>query len=382
MTKAMTFSIAITFLLITPSWSQNLRTRNIIVVTLDGLRWQEVFNGCDPELLPSDRTHIDPSKFESFSSTSSIERREKLMPFFWKTVGTQGQIYGNRKYGNYVNCSNPYWFSYPGYSEMLVGYVDRSVRSNKAIDNRNISVLEFINSSKGFENKVGAFATWEVMANIACKSLPRQNVITGKECTASESALAKELVATTDVLAFHPNDVRHDAVTFTRAFEFLKRERPRALLISFDETDEHAHGGRYGEYLKAAHNTDKMIELLWRWVQSTEGYEDETTLIITTDHGRGHNNKRSWKGHGRLSFGSGQIWMAVIGPDTDALGEMKNKDQYWQKQFARTAAAFLSLDYSSSRPVGAIIRSMISHPSDKIGDPGTTQSITSSTEPD
>jgi hypothetical protein len=164
--------------------------------------------------------------------------------------------------------------------------------------------------------------------------------------------------------------------------EFLKKEHPRALLISFDETDEHAHGGRYGEYLKAAHNIDKMIENLWTWIQSNKGYQDETTLIITTDHGRGHNNRQSWKTHGRQAFGSGQIWIAVIGPDTDALGEMKNKDQYWQNQFAKTAAAFLSLDYSSSKPVGSIIHSMISVSTEEIGDPRTIQSITSSLEPD
>jgi hypothetical protein len=95
------------------------------------------------------------------------------------------------------------------------------------------------------------------------------------------------------------------------------------MFISFDETDEHAHGGRYDEYLKSAHKTDEMIRMLWEWIQSQDGYKDQTTILISTDHGRGNGASHSWKKHGRFSFGSNQIWFAVIGPDTPPKARSK-----------------------------------------------------------
>ena len=55
----------------------------------------------------------------------------------------------------------------------------------------------------------------------------------------------------------------------------------------------------------------------------------------------------------------GQTWFAVIGPDTPALGEMKNDEQYYQKQIAKTVAAFLGVEYYNVKPVGQAIESMI-----------------------
>jgi hypothetical protein len=67
-----------------------------------------------------------------------------------------------------------------------------------------------------------------------------------------------------------------------------------------------------------------LIKELWNWIQSNENYKDKTTLILTTDHGRGKKIHR-WKKHGRHIFGSGQMVFAVIGPDTPARGEIRTK---------------------------------------------------------
>jgi 2,3-bisphosphoglycerate-independent phosphoglycerate mutase len=157
----------------------------------------------------------------------------------------------------------------------------------------------------------------------------------------------------------NPYGARYDAFTFYYALEYMKRECPRVVFISFDETDQHGHAGRYDEYLKSANRTDKMIEKLWNWIQSEEEY-GKTTLLITTDHGRGYGFRNSWKNHGRLSFGSGQLWFAVLGPDTPSQGEMKTEVQYYQKQLAKTAASFLGLDYCQVEPVGECINTTLS----------------------
>jgi hypothetical protein len=96
-------------------------------------------------------------------------------------------------------------------------------------------------------------------------------------------------------------------------------------------------------------------------VQSQPDYKDQTTLFITTDHGRGK-GKNTWRNHRLLAPGSGQIWFAVIGPDTPAFGEMKMKGRYKQKQVAKTIAAFLGLHYKHKEPVGEVVQTMIASP--------------------
>src|SRR6187397_1083330 len=101
------------------------KTENVILITLDGYRWQELFTGADSSLINEKKFTGDPAGIKAlYGGITPEERREKLMPFFWKTIATQGQLYGNRAYGNQVNCSNTMWFSYPGYSEILCGFAD------------------------------------------------------------------------------------------------------------------------------------------------------------------------------------------------------------------------------------------------------------------
>jgi hypothetical protein len=53
------------------------------------------------------------------------------------------------------------------------------------------------------------------------------------------------------------------------------------------------------------------------------------------------------------------MWFAVIGPDTPPVGEVKVAGKYYQKQIAKTAAAFLGLNYTNVQPVGAVIKDVI-----------------------
>ncbi|MEO7989351.1 MAG: alkaline phosphatase family protein [Chryseolinea sp.] len=341
-------------------FAQETKTKNVVIITLDGFRWQEVFQGADSAILFNKEYVTDMQATDLFWNTSSLKRRETLLPFFWNVIGAEGQLYGNRGYKNQVNCANPHWFSYPGYSELLVGFVDKRIRSNHAIENPNSTILDFVNQQPGFENKVAAFATWEVMSSIAREQTNHIPVNAGKDKAEGNISEREVLLNELSDKLPNPHGARYDAFTFQYAFEYLKRKRPRFLFISFDETDEHGHSGRYDAYLKSAHRTDEMIEELWTWIQLQDDYKDQTTLIITTDHGRGSGAKNSWKNHGRLSFGSSQMWFAILGPDTPALGEIKTEAQYFQKQIARTAASVLGLNYSNVEPVGETIHSMIS----------------------
>lgn len=147
-----------------------------------------------------------------------------------------------------------------------------------------------------------------------------------------------------------------DGFTHHYTLEYIAKQKPRVVFISFGETDDFAHGGKYDAYLTSAHQTDKFIALLWNELQSQPMYKDKTTLIITTDHGRGTEPLDSWRSHGTKVGGSDQIWFAVLGPDTPAKGEMKEAGQYYQSQVAKTAAALLGVTYENEKKTGEVIK--------------------------
>ena len=81
-----------------PLWSQEeLKTENVFLITLDGLRWQELFSGAVDSLIRDKEFTQDTALLKSvFWVENAQERRERLMPFFWTTIAREGQIYGNR----------------------------------------------------------------------------------------------------------------------------------------------------------------------------------------------------------------------------------------------------------------------------------------------
>ena len=108
------------------------KIENIIIITTDGFRWQEVFTGMDSSLANDKRFNQGDSAYiyKKYWAENANERRKKLMPFFWDTIEKNGQVYGNRNFSNKVDNANPYWFSYPGYNEIFTGYPDTAVNSN------------------------------------------------------------------------------------------------------------------------------------------------------------------------------------------------------------------------------------------------------------
>lgn len=343
-------------------YSQKGKTENIFIITFDGLRWQEVFTGADPALVENKEYVRDPEELKKmFWRDTPEQRRETLMPFFWSTIAKEGQLYGNRKYDNYVNTSNKMWFSYPGYNEILTGAADdERINSNKKINNPNVTILEYLNQQPAFKGKVAAFGSWDVFPYIINEERSGVPVNAGHESVTGPSLTEREklLNQLQESLPRLWGGVRFDGYTHYYALEYLKKHSPRVMFIGYGETDDFAHGGKYDEYLKSARQTDAFIKDLWEWVQSHPKYKNKTTFIITTDHGRGTEPLETWKSHGSKYNGTDQIWFAVIGPDTPAKGEVKEPGQYYQSQVARTVASFLGVDFNNPLGAGQAIEAM------------------------
>ncbi len=337
------------------------KTENIILITLDGFRWQELFSGADSLLIHDSGYVGDPeSLVNQYWDKKPDVRKEKLMPFMWSTLAKSGQIYGNRKLGNKVNCSNQMWFSYPGYNEILTGFSDdERITSNAKKPNPNVTVLEYLNKQSDFEGKVFAFGSWDVFPYIINEERSGVPVNAGFESQVGELTQKEELLNNLQEEIRSPwGSVRHDAFTHHYAMECLRIKKPSVLYISYGETDDYAHGGQYDQYLWSATQTDAYIKEIWEFVQSSKRYSDKTTLIITTDHGRGTNPKHTWRSHGKSVENAGEIWVAIMGPDTPSRGVMKDNNQYYQNQVARTLTNFLGLKYNQDK-AGPIFKESI-----------------------
>ena len=338
------------------AFAQIQKTENIIIVTLDGMRWQEVFGGVDSILMAdSVFTHDRKAVKEKFWAPTPEERRKKLFPFLWATIAERGQLYGNRRYQNAVNNANPYWFSYPGYNEIFTGYPDTSVNSNNKIPNKNVNVLEFINKQARYKGKVSAFTSWDAFDAILNEDRSGFLVSSGIDKLNSQYTQSPALQLLNEMQQLSPqplgNSVRPDFITYFLAKEYLKKYKPRVLYIGFDETDDYAHQGKYDLYLETALSTDKWIADLWKYIQSQPEYQDKTTILITTDHGRGDETKTNWKHHGQKIPDASEIWLAAMGPDTKPGGEVKVPMQLYQQQIAATIAALVGLKFTADHPV-------------------------------
>jgi len=329
------------------------KTENVIVVMADGLRWQEVFRGADTALMTKENGKIKeagPVKAAYWREELGA-RRAALMPFLWGVMAKQGVVYGNREAGSEAQISNPMNFSYPGYSETFCGWGDPRIDSNDKNYNPNPNVLEFLNKKAAFRGKVAAFGAWELFPWIF--NAPRSGIVVNAGHEPFEMTPMTEKLRLLNRLKAESPHVWEgetvDVLTFHTALEYVKAKQPRVLFVGLGEPDEWAHDGDYRLYLESIRRTDGYLQELWETVQTMAQYRGKTTLIVLTDHGRGA-GPQTWKDHGQKVPESREIWMALLGPDTPALGERKNVAPVIQGQVAATVAALLGEDYTAAEP--------------------------------
>jgi hypothetical protein len=351
-----TFLAFVAFCVVTASAADPARkTENVVIVTLDGFRWQELFDGADESFMirqPGGVRDEEGLKKRYLRPTTS-ERRQALMPFFWGTIAKQGQVFGNPAKQAAAKCTNGLYFSYPGYSELFCGVVDPGIDSNAKKDNPNLSVLEFLNARPGFKNRVEAVTTWDVFPSIFRSQQNGLRVLSGWKPITEKNLTVREQVLN-DAMERLPHywpDNAFDVFTIEAARTAFERRKPRVLFIGLGETDEWGHGRRYDLYLDAARKADRFLSELWDWLQTQPQYKDKTTLVITTDHGRG-STRVDWTDHGKDVRGAEFIWLGILGPDTPALGE-REKVQVTQRQVASTVAALLGEDFLAASPKAA-----------------------------
>lgn len=281
--------LAIALLIAAPFASAESR---VVLVTIDGLRWQEVFGGADPSLV------TDPEDKARY--VDAPDRAAALMPFL-QSFRQRGALFGNVAAGECAKVENRYWFSYPGYAEMLGGRPNPQIRFNAKEINNDVTVLEWLNGQHGFEKSVRVYAEWDVVPFIL--NQPRSGL---------------------PIFVADAAQKDHDSQVIAAARNILE-DGPRVTWIDLGDTDNRAHEGDYHGYLAAAAAADAFLSELWTKLESDPRYAGQTTLIVTADHGRGGSADDQWRGHGsgRYRFiivpglrraGSNHVFMGAIGP--------------------------------------------------------------------
>jgi len=344
-----------------PDWSGRAAQAPpaVILVTLDGARVEEIFGGLDVAVLKStigaDAKVEANATFQRFWAPTPEARRSRLLPFFWDTLMRDaGSIAGNRALGSDVHVTNRLWFSYPGYSELLVGAAhDDVIKSNDATQNPYPTALEFLRQKLGASpNGVGLFSAWSVFRAIG-ESRPGTITINAGYQRYDHPDPAIRALGDRQFETPTPWDsVRHDLYTFQFAMAHLATYRPRVMYLALGETDDWAHDGRYDRVLDAYARSDRYLKELWAWVESQPDYRGRTSLLITTDHGRGR-TPGDWREHGAKYPGAGDTWMAFVSPGLSTRGEWRDHAPITASQAAATLITWMGYDWREFNPAAA-----------------------------
>ena len=329
---------------------------NLILITLDGVRTEEIFGGLDRAVLEStlakDAKLEASAAYKRFAADTAEARRERLMPFLWRElIVKHGSIAGNRRVNSSVTLTNTHRFSYPGYSEILLGEAhDDVIKSNDRVQNPFATLLEELKTHLRLPaSRAAAFGSWEVFNEIVEHTPGALTVNAGFEAFDTPDRVAQSLSRLQFDTPTPWNSVRHDAYTFGLAMGHLRTARPRVLYLALGETDDWAHDGRYDRVLETLARTDDFLRQLWTWLESQREYRGRTHILMTTDHGRGHTGT-DWRSHGAKIEGAQHVWMMFVSPAMQRRGEWRDHPPLHTNQAAATMARWIGLDWNALRP--------------------------------
>jgi len=319
----------------------------LVIITIDGLRWQEVFEGAEENLLTDTKQvrDVEQLRKDYWRPTPEL-RRKALMPFVWNTIAKEGTIIGNRNLGSTMQLANKTNISYPGYSEMMTGMVDDAITGNDPVNNPHRNVLEAVNEDLRYKGSVVMYGSWK------STRFAIHNEQAGIPASVSyEKSIAKKqtprLQLAERMLAGMPRYWRSehfDAFTYAFALETLLADHPKVMWISFGDCDEWAHARKYDLYLDGANGTDAFIRDIYETLEADKFYKDKTTYLVTCDHGRGFGNE--WANHGSSTKGSEATWLMLWGKGIKPLGETTECGPYYTKQVAATIADILDVEFT------------------------------------
>jgi hypothetical protein len=269
---------------------------NVILVTWDGVRWQDFF----------DRGEGAP------------------MQRFWSRHAARSTVLGAPGSNAKFEVANDSLVSLPGYQELMVGGpVDCTTNLCGPVKQR--TLLDRLVAA-GLASKLAVLGSWGSIGEAA--SAERYGFVDAGNQPGDPRA---------------PWGARLDRGTWLKAMATLEHE-PRFLWIALNDADEWGHRGRRDTYLLTLHRYDIWLDELLQRLAAMGEYGERTTVIVTTDYGRGDGD--AWTGHGWAQPEARRIFAVVIGPHSGGTVDSGT----WTHRAVRPTVETL-LGLASSGPV-------------------------------
>jgi len=323
-------------------------THNVILVTLDGVRTQEIFGGLDAAIARHSAA-LSYSEIEAvrsrYDAATAESRRAALMPVFWRRLVPQGVLFGDAALGAPMRVQNAQCVSSPGYVEMNSGAARAEVLDNSPRRYPYRGALQVVAEELRLDFPlVAQIGSWDGFS-LAASSRDGAFLMSGGFDLLPPAVSTPEIESLgrlrREVLDLW-EEGSDDALSFRIATAYLKAQRPRLMWIGLGNSDDWAHADRYDRLLTYLNLADGWLGELWSMLQDLDAYRGRTTLIVTTDHGRGLRGE-DWSEHDCAIPGSEAIWALVVGPDTPATGEAMHTGELHQGQIAATVLQYFGL---------------------------------------
>lgn len=283
--------------------------RNVVLMMLDGVRWQEFFGTPDAALCAAPEYH---------GAQECMRSTEKLFAFTHAQVAPHGFVWGAPGSGTTATVANPASLSLPGYQSIFAGVATDCM--DNACPRVGVETLgERLVRETGIpRDRVVTVASWEKIPFAVEHTEGATTVNAGfapfADAAELDPASRRELdtINARQVVDRPPwGGARGDGWTMAHALRYLRDHRPRFMFLSLNDADEWGHRGEYGRYLATLRTYDDWIRRVLTAFDASGGYGRATTLIVTTDHGRGEGPR--WRDHGGVE-GDRPIWMVVVPP--------------------------------------------------------------------
>lgn len=315
----------------------------VVVLTLDGVRWQEVFTGSDPA-----RTPTPPGVSAS-----------ELMPNLHALARDDGAALGSPSCEHFIHASGPNFVSVPGYVELLTGRPS-GCKDNDCVGARSPTILDQVAMAGGSAVAVGSWPTLRRAVTQGSQhvlgSLGRHD---HDSALVAHPSIAATLALGTDSSPFPGHgDFRPDRFTARTGLAALRALHPQILFLGLGETDEYGHRNDYPKYLAAMRHADSVIGAVRSELRRLESRGMRTLLVVTTDHGRAD----AFVHHGAAQPESSRVWLVAAGAEVTARGYLCPSEDRRLADVAATVRHVAGLAPDRTPGAGIVLTELFDRP--------------------
>jgi hypothetical protein len=303
------------------------RVENVILVTIDGVRWQEIFDG------------LEDARAEAAGLPRGAGRTpEGLTPNLHRLFFDEGTAVGDPRLGEPLTASGPRYYSLPSYVEIMTGAVSGCTGNDcEPVVTWNIAAEI---GHRGSDSRSAVFASWSTIAR----------AVPGDERVVREMGRHAN-----DEQPAYPGrgDYRPDRATAAAAMDHLVHHRPRMLWVALGDTDEWAHRNDYRGYIDALRFADSVVGELCAHLAEMGEYGARTTVLVTADHGR----DADFADHGGPD--SAAVWLLARGSGIVTQGARPLAKKRYLRDVAPTIAELYGLSHRRCATCGDVMDELL-----------------------